>query len=392
MNQYLERDNFIYIKNFITPERATELAKEFKTFAKSSNLEGDPQIPESSAAYNYVGFLELLCEKTPEVSKFLGETALPTYSYARVYHHGGTLAPHTDRPACEISLTVNLSRDTEWPIFIKKPDGEEISLNLEPGDAMMYLGCEAVHWRETFQGQEYVQVFLHYVRSRGKNSFAYFDKSRDPTETTLVGVDFKEPAKSETITLTKTQYKKNIEDYIVVFDNIIPNELCDRILKEYSKSNEWKIAGLAGGTSNTNIRNVHSIGLSFPEIIQNNIPVRQGLDNDLYNVAALAIKKYNEQFPEARIEQDSGYDLLRYTTDQFYTQHTDSFKAQPRAVSCSFALNDDFDGGEFAFFNRELKYKIKKGSVIMFPSNFMYPHEILPVTRGTRYSIITWFI
>ena len=47
--------------------------------------------------------------------------------------------------------------------------------------------------------------------------------------------------------------------------------------------------------------------------------------------------------------------------------------------------------GEFAFFNRELKYKLNQGDVIMFPSTFMYPHEIMPITKGTRYSIITWF-
>jgi predicted 2-oxoglutarate/Fe(II)-dependent dioxygenase YbiX len=65
---------------------------------------------------------------------------------------------------------------------------------------------------------------------------------------------------------------------------------------------------------------------------------------------------------------------------------------QPRAVSCSFALNDNYEGGEFAFWNKEKKVVLKKGSVLMFPSNFMYPHEIMPVTKGTRYSIITWFI
>jgi predicted 2-oxoglutarate/Fe(II)-dependent dioxygenase YbiX len=64
----------------------------------------------------------------------------------------------------------------------------------------------------------------------------------------------------------------------------------------------------------------------------------------------------------------------------------------PRSVSCSFALNDDYEGGEFAFFDRELKYKLKKGSILLFPSSFMYPHEIMPVTKGTRYSIVTWFI
>jgi predicted 2-oxoglutarate/Fe(II)-dependent dioxygenase YbiX len=84
--------------------------------------------------------------------------------------------------------------------------------------------------------------------------------------------------------------------------------------------------------------------------------------------------------------------LLRYSEGCFYKQHTDSFKEAPRSVSCSFVLNNDFDGGEFAFFNRKLKYKLEKGDALMFPSNFMYPHEVMPITKGTRYSIVTWFI
>ena len=97
-------------------------------------------------------------------------------------------------------------------------------------------------------------------------------------------------------------------------------------------------------------------------------------------------------FSDVKVEQDSGYDLLKYEVGGFYIPHTDHFKNVPREISCSFMLNDDYEGGEFAFFDRELVYKLKKGSCIMFPSNFMYPHEIMPVTSGTRYSIITWFI
>jgi predicted 2-oxoglutarate/Fe(II)-dependent dioxygenase YbiX len=55
-------------------------------------------------------------------------------------------------------------------------------------------------------------------------------------------------------------------------------------------------------------------------------------------------------------------------------------------------LNDNFEGGEFSFFDEDLRYKIPKGAALMFPSNFMYPHQIMPVTKGVRYSIITWFI
>jgi predicted 2-oxoglutarate/Fe(II)-dependent dioxygenase YbiX len=132
--------------------------------------------------------------------------------------------------------------------------------------------------------------------------------------------------------------------------------------------------------------------ISTSEVILKNENIRKKLDEELFNVANKAITKYNSMFNHCNVVRDSGYDLLRYDVGQFYVQHTDSYQMHPRSVSCSFALNDDYEGGEFAFFDRELKYKLKKGSILLFPSSFMYPHEIMTVTKGTRYSIVTWFI
>jgi predicted 2-oxoglutarate/Fe(II)-dependent dioxygenase YbiX len=183
-----------------------------------------------------------------------------------------------------------------------------------------------------------------------------------------------------------------LTDYIQVFENIIPNELCDNILKEFSDEQEWVQTLVGGGREDRNIRSATTIGISSLHVIEANSVVRKQIDLELFNSAAEAIKKYNEKFPLARIEEDSGYELLRYKEGEFYTEHTDSFKARPRAVSCSFALNDDYEGGEWAFFNREKVIRVPKGAAVLFPSNFMYPHEIMPVTKGIRYSVITWFI
>jgi predicted 2-oxoglutarate/Fe(II)-dependent dioxygenase YbiX len=183
----------------------------------------------------------------------------------------------------------------------------------------------------------------------------------------------------------------NIKDYIFVVENAITPALCDAILNEYTNSQDWVRATTAAGKADAQ-RQCSAIGISFENIINKNKNIRLPLDKYMHATAGNVINQYKEKFSECSIEQDTGYDLLRYEVGQFYTSHTDSFKAMPRAVSCSFILNDDYEGGEFAFFDRELKYKPKKGSCIMFPSNFMYPHEIMPVTSGTRYSIITWFI
>jgi predicted 2-oxoglutarate/Fe(II)-dependent dioxygenase YbiX len=184
---------------------------------------------------------------------------------------------------------------------------------------------------------------------------------------------------------------KTLLDHIVIIENAVTNALCDAVINEYKNCNDWIPAMIASGTSDGR-RQCSTIGISFDSMIAKNYDTRKKLDSYLYVSASNAIKKYNEKFTTCLIQEDTGYELLKYETEQFYIQHTDSFKDVPRAVSCSFALNDDYEGGEFAFFDRELVYNLKKGSCIMFPSNFMYPHEIMPVTSGTRYSIVTWFV
>lgn len=391
MHQNIQENNYVYIPNFISPERAKELASNYKKFCESENLQGDIQAPDSHSSYNYIEFLELLCEKTPEVSKFLGETVLPTYAYSRVYKNGSVLDRHRDRHACEISLTLHLASDDEWPIYIEKPNGEEVGLNLNSGDAMLYLGCQADHWRDKFNGQNYIQVFLHYVRSRGENNFAYFDKSKDRSDKQTIAMPKYMQAKTEQI-VNKPKHKFDLKDYIVEFENIVPDDLCDKILNEYVNSNDWGPTYVGQGVVDKKLRNVDTIYISNRNVIQVNPNIRQELDNLLFKCANNAIRKYNELFPLAEIQEDSGYELLRYSVGQFYVEHTDSFKDRPRAVSCSFCLNDNYEGGEFSFWNGEKFIKGKKGSVIMFPSNFQYPHAIMPVTKGTRYSIITWFV
>jgi len=407
MNSKLIENNYLVIPNFISSDKAKLLAEEFKSHCETQGLAGDDQAPDSHAVYNHISFLELLCEKTPEVSTLLEETVLPTYSYARVYKEGSVLEKHTDRDACEISLTLHLDGDYPWPIWIETPQQEKKFVSLNPGDAMLYLGRIAPHWRDEYRGSYYSQVFLHYVRSRGECSYAYFDNR----EKDKVGISDKEQTnnKSESVskveTLTETLVEKNqtslptslsstktLQDFVKVYYNIVSEELCDKILNEYKNSSEWNLTRVGDGAVNQNIRNCSVVQISDPKIIDNNFEIRKFIDVELHQQLLEVVKKYSQEFSHFCPSIDTGYDLLRYETGQFYTQHTDSFQQQQRSVSCSLLINDDYDGGEFAFFDREIMIRAPKGSVIVFPSNFMYPHEIMPVTSGTRYSIITWYV
>jgi predicted 2-oxoglutarate/Fe(II)-dependent dioxygenase YbiX len=183
-----------------------------------------------------------------------------------------------------------------------------------------------------------------------------------------------------------------LKDYILVLKNIIPDKLCNDILNEYSKTNEWLDTSIGKGEVNKQIRNCTTIEISLNKVIEINKNIRKLLDDEIFECAKKAIEKYNEKFKQAHISKDSGYQLLKYEKGGFYTQHVDSFTEMPRTISCSFILNNDFKGGEFSFFDNKIIYPLKKGSAIMFPSNFLYPHSVLPVIDGTRYSIVTWFL
>jgi hypothetical protein len=183
----------------------------------------------------------------------------------------------------------------------------------------------------------------------------------------------------------------DLRDYILVFEDVVPADLCQQVLDEYKNDQNWMNTTTGNGLDR-NVRRCDAINITEEVVIFKNENKRREIDQQLFFCAEKAIWAYNQKFPEAKIQQDSGYTLLRYQEEEFYSRHTDSFLQAPRAVSCSFSLNDDYAGGEWGFFDGQIKMKPPKGSAVMFPSNFMFPHEIFKVTRGVRYSIITWFI
>ena len=124
----------------------------------------------------------LLMKVLPVMKEKTGLNLVPTYSYARVYEHGAELKRHKDRPSCEISTTLNLGGDP-WAIYldptgannvideyknIHKPGAPEgVKIDLNPGDMLIYSGCELEHWRKPFEGKLCGQVFLHYNHADG---------------------------------------------------------------------------------------------------------------------------------------------------------------------------------------------------------------------------------
>lgn len=178
MNQQLKDNNYVIIDNFIDSNRASKLYNHFlKEVTDYPHLfNHDEQCPSSFAIYNYRPFLKLLCEKISYMNDIMNEPMLPTYCYARVYQNGEILKKHLDRPSCEISVTLHLGGDHPWNIYMTKPNDESIGIDLKPGQAIIYQGMISEHWRDPFEGNNYGQVFLHYVKGDGNYWEHYGDR------------------------------------------------------------------------------------------------------------------------------------------------------------------------------------------------------------------------
>lgn len=175
----LEDNNYFVVENFLHPASTEEIARSFKKYCIEKFVKADTQVTGSPAAYGWSIAEQLLRSKIFIMNDLVGEKLYPTYAYARWYKLGAELKPHIDAQSCEVSVTLNISGDA-WPIFIKKPDGTAASIMLRPGEAMIYKGMTAEHWREKFTGKECIQIFLHYVKASGPNYFHAFDLVRNP--------------------------------------------------------------------------------------------------------------------------------------------------------------------------------------------------------------------
>jgi predicted 2-oxoglutarate/Fe(II)-dependent dioxygenase YbiX len=181
-----------------------------------------------------------------------------------------------------------------------------------------------------------------------------------------------------------------LNNFICVIHDVLSEDICDALLSEYVDSKEWSPAKTVVGV-NINVRNCDTIKMSTPESIQLNKDKRIELDNEILKSLSKTAKSYFEKFPRAMCTRDTGYELLRYNEGGFFKEHVDySHTTIERQVSFSFGLNNNYIGGEFKFAGDNNTYKVPKGSCIAFPSNFVFPHQILPVTSGTRYSVVTW--
>lgn len=178
-----EKNGCVKVNQFIDDATVGIVSQYFENRIRRGEwVEGNEgKLVASKLAFYADPLVEVLLLKCKEsVEEATGKELLPTYSFSRVYQPREQLVAHVDRPSCEISVTVNVAtKGGVSSFYTQYGDNSPEEHVLSAGDAVIYKGCEAQHWRKPLeQGQLNVQFMLHYVDKNGIN--ASFAKDNRP--------------------------------------------------------------------------------------------------------------------------------------------------------------------------------------------------------------------
>jgi hypothetical protein len=176
--QVFARQGFVIV-NRLAPEPALAKVRDhlLARAAAGTVITDDEQVPGTPSVYGGVVLDGLMEELRPVIEHCTGLRLYPTYAYGRLYRCGDALPKHRDRPACEVSVSLNLSQTPAepWPLHVQLGE-HDVAVKLKPGDALLYRGIELTHWREPYAGETLSQVFLHYVDQDGPFAEEKFDR------------------------------------------------------------------------------------------------------------------------------------------------------------------------------------------------------------------------
>lgn len=164
---------YVKVKNLVDEQTVKTISQYFENKINRGEWVGKQEVEVGDASkFGYYAdpLIEVMLKQClPVVEEQTGLELEPTYSFSRVYQEGEELTPHTDRPSCEISATINVACTGDiWPIWMQYENNDPVKCLLEPGDAVIYKGCEVTHWRRKLpKGQINVQFMLHYVDKNG---------------------------------------------------------------------------------------------------------------------------------------------------------------------------------------------------------------------------------
>lgn len=187
----------------------------------------------------------------------------------------------------------------------------------------------------------------------------------------------------------------NLKTYIKKYEDVFSKETCKSIISKIEEL-DWRKHSYAKRETGKNF-DVYTQFENDLEVTSQNFFGKDDMTKTMWNVLNQYVvhdMSYSKEwfggwegFTIPRFNRYSVGTEMRIHCDHIKSTFDGSRRGIP-ILTILGALNDDYEGGELYICNEP--FELKQGEVVIFPSVFLYPHAVLPVKSGTRYSFVSW--
>lgn len=195
--------------------------------------------------------------------------------------------------------------------------------------------------------------------------------------------------------MTLNSPETKLKDLIIVEESLIPKDICEYVISDIEKR-EWRPhswynaqEGTFGSepTMELDVQNTTDElqNLLTPYVIAAGASYNQKV---LFEGGGEITRQIMHKFSKIRFNRYAPGQIMRTHIDHIKSIFTPPEQGIP-VLSVIICFNDDYEGGELVFWD-DYKVKPKAGSMILWPSLFLYPHGVNEVTSGKRWSGVLW--
>lgn len=188
-----------------------------------------------------------------------------------------------------------------------------------------------------------------------------------------------------------------ITDLKFHINKLVPKDVCKYFIDFYEKHNKYSVEeeSYKYETKQHEVDNFKCINLTqrslenkkFVEPLQ---LAKRYINIMITNYVLHIQKNICSTFDPRLISQSYNVRILKYEKGECIKDHSDVGTATTGGdirASCTLNLNENYEGGEFRFFDGQIKHSFKTGDAMIFPAEPIWIHGTEPITKGTRYSI-----
>jgi hypothetical protein len=184
---------------------------------------------------------------------------------------------------------------------------------------------------------------------------------------------------------------KDLRTYLKVYKDWIPSDICKETVEELEKvEGQFQTHQFYNASDKSYHSYEHELSVTWSNVNHKEFFMKRIWEGLQQYITDFNFEWWNswQGFSEVRFNRYRPDTQMKLHCDHIHSMFDGERKGIPTLTVLG-GLNNDYVGGELVFW-QDTAIQLKEGEIMIFPSCFLYPHRVDLVTKGTRYSYVSW--